>query len=210
MELAYRQRKRGVEGSLPFYHGGGRMALSVEAIQPCEVALADSRVGAALITSTHGKGKVVFMPLDLGGAYFRFSMPYLRYLLKKSLLWASRTPPPVTVEGQLILQTAFYEQPAKRRVVVHLLNDYSSVGRPGHNLDMRDVTGIDPSYPLREEVIPLRDIRVKFDTAQLAVRRITLQPDGIELEVKRDKNVVTVTVPLVKVHAILVAECAAP
>jgi hypothetical protein len=58
--------------------------------------------------------------------------------------------------------------------------------------------------PLREETIPIHDVRVRF-TGQLP-RRCRLEPDGKELPVRRDGTAAVVSVPRLDLHAMVVAE----
>ena len=62
-------------------------------------------------------------------------------------------------------------------------------------------------FPLREETIPIHDIRVSF--RGYALGDIRLQPEGLKLEAKREGDVVTVIVPKLEVHSMVVAELAA-
>jgi hypothetical protein len=129
---------------------------------------------------------------------------YLRRYVKmvhkdgaKACRWAADdAPPPVEVAGPLILATTFRRQPKEGRTVVHLLNAGSSWGQ--HSIyqklaplpeELRKEFGYPDSpelrgtWPIREEVIPLHDIRV---TCRMpGVKKATLQPGDQDLPLRR-------------------------
>jgi hypothetical protein len=92
-------------------------------------------------------------------------------------------------------QTVSYQQKAKQQRIVHLLNDHSSWGR--HSLYQR-------TYPVREEVLPVHGVRVSFRDP--ATKRVLLVPGERELPLTRDRAGVSVTVPKLEMHAMVVAE----
>jgi hypothetical protein len=140
-------------------------------------------------------------------------------LLANAVRWAARdVPPPVEVDGPLLLLTTARRQPDKKRVVVHLLNDHSSYGRHsiGQHLeplpkDLREKYGVpEPSelraaWPVREEVVPLHDVTVRCRLPGVA--RASQQPEGLRLPLSRKGDVVEVTVPKVMLHSMVVFEC---
>jgi len=58
--------------------------------------------------------------------------------------------------------------------------------------------------PLREEVLPIHDIRVKLSGYK--VKSIRQEPEGKELRVNAVKDSHEVAVPKLEVHSILVVE----
>ena len=59
--------------------------------------------------------------------------------------------------------------------------------------------------PLREEVVPIHDIRVRFGPSY-RFRRVHLEPGGTDLEAEATPAGTTVIVPRSGVHAMVVAE----
>jgi hypothetical protein len=59
--------------------------------------------------------------------------------------------------------------------------------------------------PLREETLPIHDIRLTFGP-EYQFGRIHLEPGGKTLEPERDSQGTTVIVPRLDVHAMVVAE----
>ena len=85
-----------------------------------------------------------------------------------------------------------------QRLLVHLFNDVNTTAH--HALPADDV-------PLREEVLPIHDVRLTFGP-QYRLDRIHLEPQGKTLAAVRDARGTTVVVPRLDVHAIVVAELA--
>ena len=82
------------------------------------------------------------------------------------------------------------------RLVVHLFNDLNTT--EAHAFPNDDV-------PLREEVVPIQDIRVTFGR-QYRLRRIHLEPEGKVLESSQSPEGTTVTIPRLDVHTMVVGE----
>ena len=58
--------------------------------------------------------------------------------------------------------------------------------------------------PLREEVLPIHGIRVRFDGYPIS--RIHLEPEGLDLTPVREKDSLTVSLPPLAIHSMVVAE----
>src|SRR5205085_10849545 len=117
-------------------------------------------------------------------------------VLKHAIEWVANSPPPVTVEAPMCVHTTVMRQSkAGERLVVHLFNDVNTTA--GHALPADDV-------PLREEVIPIADIRVTFRPGY-KLRRVHLEPEGKALDVRATETGTTVVVPRLSVHAMVVA-----
>jgi hypothetical protein len=78
------------------------------------------------------------------------------------------------------------------RLVVHLFNDVNTTG--GNALPADDV-------PLREEVLPIADIQVRFAPGY-RIKSVKLQPEGKGLPIQNG----IVTVPKLEIHTMVVAE----
>jgi len=103
----------------------------------------------------------------------------------------------VRVVAPMCVQATFFEQSDAngKRTIVHLFNALDSAA--GHGEPKSEV-------PLREEVVPIHDIRVRFTGP--APRRVHLEPGGVDAEAKRDGDVTEITVPRLDVHLMVVAE----
>lgn len=151
----------------------------------------------AVLSRTFGQGRVVYCAAGFDAAYYLYAYPYQRLVLKHAIEWAANSAPPVTVEAPMCVHVAVMRQTKEgERLVVHLFNDVNTTA--GHSLPNDDV-------PLREEVIPIPDIRVTFRPGY-KLRLVHLEPEGKELEVRVTETGATVTVPRLAVHTMVVAE----
>lgn len=210
----------------------GALALIASAVEcrPIEGAqvLATYRVNSpqpspeehpAIIASEFGKGRVVYLPAAIDKAMFFYPDGYMREMLAAACLWTAHDePPPVEVRGPLLLSTTFRRQVEDKRTIVHLLNDHSSYGR--HSIyqklaplpeDLQKKWGfpnqseLRGTWPIREEVIPLHDIRVRCRVA--GVRKATLEPEHSELPLTRAADgALEVNVPRLEMHSMVVFE----
>lgn len=172
----------------------------------------------AIVASSYGKGRVVYFPASVDKAMFFYPDTYMRQMLANACQWvANDTPPPVEVAGPLILAVTFRRQPEAKRTVVHLLNHGSSWGM--HSIYQKlaplpeelqkqfgfpNQSELRGTWPVREEVIPLHDIKV---TCRLpGVRKATLQPENLDLPLTRVPGGVQVTVPKLEMHSMVVFE----
>ncbi|MBT3375070.1 MAG: family 10 glycosylhydrolase [Lentisphaerae bacterium] len=147
-----------------------------------------------IIETTFGKGKVIYIPADISWAFFRYGHAFLGRIMELAVRDAASAPPPAEVTAPRIVQTMTHQQGT--RLVVHLLNDVSSFGRSANVLG--------ESMYIRREILPIHDIRVTFRDRELT--RFRLVPGGESLEATPTEQGVTVTVPKLDIHAMVVAE----
>jgi len=148
----------------------------------------------AMVESTYGKGRVIYLPCDVSGAYFRYGHEYLARLMELALRQVAAEPPPVEVEAPSIIEAM--PQVQGERLLVHLLNDISSFGRS------QNVAG--ESLYLRREVIPVHDIAVTFRDRDW--RRFSLVPGKTPLTPVQTPQGLKVIVPRLETHCMIVAE----
>jgi hypothetical protein len=173
----------------------------------------------AIVASEFGKGRVVYLPAAIDKAMFFYPDGYMREMLASACLWTAHDePPPVEVQGPLLLSATFRRQPEHNRTVVHLLNDHSSYGR--HSIyqklaplpeDLQKKWGfpnqseLRGTWPIREDVIPLHNIRVRCRVA--GVHKATLEPEHTDLPFERsDDGSVEVKVPKLEMHSMVIFE----
>jgi hypothetical protein len=150
----------------------------------------------AIVTNVYGKGRVVYFAAGIDAAYYLNSYPYHRFILGQAIEWAANSLPPVMVSAPMCVHAVTVRQSKEgERLIVHLFNDVNTTG--GHGLPAEEV-------PLREEVLPIHDIRVVF--RGYPIRSICLEPDHLELEMRRGESQVEVNVPKLSIHAMVVAE----
>lgn len=152
-----------------------------------------------VVTRNHGKGRVAYFAAGLDAGYYLYAYPYQRLALKHAIEWAAGSPPPVQVTAPMCVHSTVMRQDLNgQRLVVHLFNDVNTTAN--HALPVDDV-------PLREETLPIHDLRVKF-ASDYKLGRIHLEPGGVELKPERTDSGTTVIVPKLEVHAMVVAELA--
>ena len=149
---------------------------------------------AAIIESSYGKGRVIYLPFDASWMVFRYGHAYLERMLELALRQTAAEPPPVEVAAPSIVQTMVHVQ--GQRLVVHLLNDISSLGRS------QNVAGA--SLYERREVIPIHGIKVTFRGSEW--RKIFLMPGEKALTPVPTPDGLQVSLPPLEIHAMVVAE----
>jgi hypothetical protein len=150
----------------------------------------------AVVSKTYGRGKVVYFAAGIDAAYYSASYPYHRLVLSKAIRWAASGPPPVEVAAPMCVHaTTVRQKKDGERLMVHLFNDVSTTAGHGHPAE---------EVPLREETLPIHDIAVRF--RGFTIKRVHLEPDGVELKQDRDGDVVRVVIPKLEIHAMVVAE----
>ncbi|MBI3863909.1 MAG: hypothetical protein HY290_18630 [Planctomycetia bacterium] len=155
----------------------------------------------AVVAGTFGKGRVVYFAAGLDAAYYSYAYPYQRLALKHAAEWAAASPPPVFVKAPMCVHATVMRQSKRtaagaERLVVHLFNDLNTTAH--HALPADDV-------PLREETVPIRDIRITFGP-QYKFRRVHLEPEGREIEMQFGPDGTTIVVPQLDIHTLVVAE----
>jgi hypothetical protein len=155
----------------------------------------------AILASQVGKGRVVYFPSWVDAAYYTYPYPYQRILLAQAVRWAAAVPPSIEIDAPMCVHAGFFRQikDGKQRLVVHLYNDLNSVGQHGKPND---------DVPLREEIIPLHDIKIRFKDYQLG--DVVWQPTGITLTASKTETpnpkITEFIVPQLEIHGMVVAE----
>jgi len=153
----------------------------------------------AVVMRAHGKGRVVYLPAGFDASYYQYPYPYQRLILREVIAWAAgEVAPPVRVDGPMCVHSTVMRQTKDggQRLIVHLFNNLNTTG--GHAFPNDDV-------PLREETLPVHDLRVTFRTGT-KLKTVSLQPEGKILERKPTVNGTSVIVPRLDVHCMVVAE----
>lgn len=152
----------------------------------------------AVVTNEFGKGRVVYFAAGLDAAYYLYAYPYQRLALRHAITWAANESPPIQVTAPMCVHSTIMRQQSDSgsRLIIHLFNDLNTTAH--HALPVDDV-------PLREETVPIHNIQIAINS-KYAVSRIMRQPDGIELPLNRTANGITVTVPQLDIHTLVVIE----
>ena len=155
-----------------------------------------------VVAHSFGRGRVVYFAGGFDAAYYLYAYPYQRVLLANAIDWVASAPQPVNVEAPMCVHSTVMRQKTgdSERLIVHLYSDLNTTAF--HALPNDDV-------PLREEVVPIHDIRVTF-APEYRLGRIHLEPEGRDLKVEATPRGPSVVVPRLDVHSMVVAELAAP
>jgi type 1 glutamine amidotransferase len=151
----------------------------------------------AIISRQFGKGRVVYFAAGIDAGYYSYSYPYQRRLISQAIRWAASEPPPVEVQAPMCVQSTVFRQEknGQQRLLIHLYNNVNTTAF--HGLPNDDV-------PLREETLPIHDIRVTLHGYDIA--SVKLQPEEKELPLKTSGEETSLIVQQLDVHSIVVAE----
>jgi hypothetical protein len=161
----------------------------------------DGSESLGVVSRHHDKGRVVYLPAGFDAAYYLYAYPYQRLILKHAITWAANAPQPVTIEAPMCVHsTAMRQNKDGQRLFVHLFSDLNTTA--SHAFPNDDV-------PLREEVVPIYDIKVSF-RPDYKLSRVHLEPGGLELKITPTPEGSSVVVPRLDVHAMVVGELEQP
>ncbi len=151
----------------------------------------------AVIVRTYGKGRVVYLATGLDHALHSYAYPYQRVILSRAIRWAAGEEPPIRVSAPMCVHAAFYElhHEAHGRLVIHLFNNINTAAQ--HGLPAVET-------PLREETVPIHDIRLQFIGKQ--PKRPHVQPADQRLEREDLGAERSYKLPPLERHALVVAE----
>jgi len=192
------------EGSVTFKGPAVRVALKPGSTQWGTFrakAAADAPVMPAVVHHRYGRGRVVYLAAGFDAAYYLYSYPYQRLILKHAIQWVADSPQPVKVEAPMCVHATLMRQARKtsagdERLVLHLFSDLNTTAH--HALPQDDI-------PLREEVVPIHNIRVTFASGY-RFSKSHLEPEGLVLKPETTAQGTVVTVPHLDVHSMVVAE----
>ena len=178
-------------------------AVSVQPVSPEAKVLAtiSPRVAGAetlpaVVANTYGKGRAVFFAAGMDSAYYLYPYPYQRILLKDALEWVTPAPFGIEVEAPMSVHATFRRQAKDGgRLIVHLYNGTNSTAN--HAKPAEDI-------PVREEIIPIHDIKVTFKGYD--IKKLRLEPEGMELPLTLEGGKIEVVVPKLKIHTMVVAD----
>ncbi len=149
-----------------------------------------------LISRKQGQGRVAYFPGAIDHTLFSSSTPWAAKLIAQTALDVAAEPPPVEVRAPAIVAATVFDQPAQSRLVVHLLNDYSSQGRvPANNTGWT-----------RRDFATLADLTVTVRGKTCT--RATLEPGNTPLPITQVGSDCVIEVPRLDMHRMVVVEYA--
>ena len=138
-----------------------------------------------------GEGFAATIAGDVFHAYQVKNQWTLKHIVA-NLLGATVADPPVTVEAPAWLEVVLMRQPARDRLLVHLVNHHGD-------------HAVDTNYRCVEQVQPVRDVTVSALCAR-PPRAVTLEPGKVVPEWSYEQGKVTVQVPQVALHTAVAIE----
>lgn len=151
-----------------------------------------------VIVRGFGEGRVVYFAAAVDAALYSYAYPYQRMLLARAVHWAAGGGPPLRVAAPRCVQTTYYERKlpgGKKQLVMHLMNNINTTA--DHGAPANDV-------PLREESVAIHGIRVSVAGPQYS--RWHVEPGNREVRVEKTQDSVTLHLPPVDVHVMLIGE----
>jgi len=136
-----------------------------------------------------GAGRVVYFPWDIDRTFWDVLAPDHLALLRNAVTWATNEDPPVKVTGPGVLDVTVWRQ--KASLTVHLVNLTNPMMMKG---------------PVRE-LIPVgeQEVHLRLPPGMRA-RKVRLLAAGTTPRVERSGDLLTVTVPSILDHEIIVIE----
>lgn len=147
-------------------------------------------------------GRAIYFPSKICASYAEHSVPELMKLFTNALNYCGGTPP-LQVLAPKSVEAVFNEQLAKNRVIIHLINLPSEIGR--HCVTKTREGKID-NFQVIDEVTPVNDIavRVQKDWLKKFARVRSLEMGGLKVEEKN--GYFEIQIPRVGIYEIVVIE----
>jgi hypothetical protein len=138
-----------------------------------------------LLFADHEKGRIAYLPWDVGGLYYRHSSQGHAGLMADVIDRLLPSGRPVRTNAHPLVEMTVMDQPSRRRTLVHLVN---ATGHSG--------TAYFPP-------VELRDIRIELARD---VRRATAVSSGQSLALTSNGSYRVFTVPSLKAYEVVVVE----
>jgi hypothetical protein len=133
-----------------------------------------------------GQGRVAYFPWDIDRTFWEILDADHGMLLRNTVAWSARQPPPVSVSGPGLLDVTFWRQ--QRSFTVHLVNLTNPMMMKG---------------PVRE-IIPVGAQRVSVRLpAGVQAKSVRLLVASATAPFRQDGNIVETTVPSVALHEVV-------
>ena len=152
----------------------------------------------AVVVNEYGKGRAIYLAGDVGGAFMNSPYPPL---MRFVVSLVKQAPPPVEIEAPEALEVTAARRPSGE-LMIHLINNPNPLIpwriEDDEDLALRRGVGSDMgTFHAVLELVPLRDIRVRFNG--IDVKSVHMPLHGKDLEIDQG----TVVVPKVELHEVL-------
>lgn len=139
----------------------------------------------------YGKGRVVYLPMDLDRTFWEVLSNDHALVLQNAVAWAAAAPPPLSIDGDGLLDVALWRQ--EKSMTAHLVNLTNPMTMKG---------------PYRR-IFPVGPFTVRMDLpAGVTPARARLLVSGQAVPFRREASRVTVSVPRIGVHEVVAVDFA--
>jgi hypothetical protein len=138
-----------------------------------------------LVFTTHGEGRIAYLPWDVGSLYYRHSSESHAALLSDLIDGLLPRGRQIRTNAHPLVELTLMDQPARNRTLVHLVNG------TGHH------------HTAYFPPVELHDIRIEMPRDVRRVRAVGL---GVALPVTRDGRNSTFTLPTLGAYEVLIIE----
>jgi hypothetical protein len=165
-----------------------------------------------IVAGTYGKGKVVYLSADVGGAHWKNSRPEYDRLILNSVNWVLKEELPFRVKAPMTVEANLFEDQAGTRKVLHLLNHSTNPTSKAASIDRSKdkygLSGLTYSTPATSPVrcfVPVRDLEITLRKQPAAeVESISAFPADTAIKTRIDTETITIDVCELVSHATLV------
>ena len=148
----------------------------------------------ACTLNSYGKGKAVYFVGGIDRDYLKLSFPELKWLIGDAVRLTAREPLKVQVKAPVCVEVNAFER--DKQLVVHLVNFQGEMNRYMAMEPMESRHAV-------QEILPVYDLEVTVRGLK-GVKTVELQPEGKVLTPSGNEGVVTVKVPRLDCHSMVV------
>lgn len=148
----------------------------------------------ACTVNRYGKGKAFYFVGGIDRDYLKLSFAELRFLIADAVRAAAREPLPLEVKAPVSVEVNAYE--LDKQLVVHLVNFQPEVGKSL-------AFGGFESRHLVQEILPVYELEVRVRGLK-GVKGVEQQPEGKALSHRDEGGVLTIKVPRLDCHSMVV------
>ena len=142
----------------------------------------------AAVTNTFGKGRVVYLPQEVGHGYWDYGHVHQQQLIENAVRWAAGCPQPVEVSAPETVESVLYQHDGK--YYLHLINK-TACG---------SVHAIENVF---NHAIPVSNLSVDLN---IEVKNAIEQPSGRKIDIIRENGSARLDIPELRIHTIICLE----
>ncbi len=165
------------------------------------IAIRERKGTPALVSNRFGKGTCWYFTPRIGVSYCQLPMPEMRRLIGRILSPHLEATAPLMTDAPTCVQVEFRDQPRRKRRIIHLINIQSNINRSR-------VFGPDRVFGsgLSDEVLPVRNVRMRVRDRGRTVSRVLRVPAGKPLRFEREGEWLHFKLGRIEVHEMIALE----